>query len=52
MTQQYTEIGSILSDVESMIDIVPTTYDRIVQMAVGFDAYGWTMHCYFQRDTR
>ena len=33
MTQQYTEIGSILSDVESMIDIVPTICDRIVQMA-------------------
>ena len=32
MTQQCTEIGSILSDVESMIDIVPTMCDRIVQM--------------------
>ena len=33
MSQQYAAIGTILSDLESMIDIVPAMCDRIVQMA-------------------
>lgn len=33
MAQQYSQLGNMLLDVESMVDIVPTMCDRIVRMA-------------------